>query len=63
MLTGIHIPREEWSSFSVRTGRVRRHLKVPSGQIRSAREWYHWIGLDKDIHRYKFLIICWGTFI
>jgi hypothetical protein len=24
------------SSFSVRTGRVWRHLKVPSGQIRSA---------------------------
>ncbi len=27
---------------------------VPSGQIRSAREWYHWIGLEKDINRNKF---------
>jgi hypothetical protein len=31
-------------------------LKVPSGQIRSALEWYHWIGLEKDINRYRFLI-------
>ncbi len=30
-------------------------LKVPSGQIGSAWEWYHWIGLDKDINRYRFL--------
>jgi hypothetical protein len=26
--------------------------KVPSGQIRSAREWYHWIGLGKNVPRY-----------
>ncbi len=26
-------------------------LKVPSGQIRPAWEWYHWIGLQKDINR------------
>ncbi len=26
-------------------------LKVPSGQIGSAWEWYHWIGLKKDINR------------
>jgi hypothetical protein len=32
-------------------------LKVLSGQIGSAWEWYHWrIGLDKDINRYKFFI-------
>jgi hypothetical protein len=30
-------------------------LKVPSGQIGSAREWYHWIGLKKDINRYMFI--------
>ncbi len=29
-------------------------LKVPSGQIGSAREWYHWIGLEKKINRYMF---------
>ncbi len=29
-------------------------LKVPSGQIGSAWEWYHWIGLEKDINRYMF---------
>ncbi len=43
------------SSSSVRTGCVRRHLKVLSGQIRSAWEWYLWIGLDKDINRFWFL--------
>ncbi len=32
-------------------------LKVPSGQIGSAWEWYHWIGFEeKDINRYGFLI-------
>jgi hypothetical protein len=31
-------------------------LKVPSGQIGSARKWYHWIALEKDINRYMFLI-------
>jgi hypothetical protein len=27
-----------------------RPLKVPSGQIGSAWEWHHWIGLEKDIN-------------
>jgi hypothetical protein len=27
------------------------------GQIRSAREWYQWIGLSKDMPRYRFLIL------
>jgi hypothetical protein len=31
-------------------------LKVQFGQIRSAWEWYHWIGLEKDINCYRFLI-------
>ncbi len=31
-------------------------LKVPWGQIGSPGEWYHWIGLEKDINRYRFLI-------
>ncbi len=31
-----------------------RQLKVPSGQIESTWEWYHWIGLEKDINRYRF---------
>jgi hypothetical protein len=30
---------------------------VPSGQIGSASEWYHWKGLEKDINRYRFLIL------
>jgi hypothetical protein len=30
--------------------------EVPSGQIGSTREWYHWKGLEKDINRYRFLI-------
>ncbi len=36
-------------------------LKVPSGQIGSEWEWYHWIGLEKDINRYRFLIF-WFQF-
>jgi hypothetical protein len=31
-------------------------LKVPSGQIGFAWEWYHWIGLTKFINRYRFFI-------
>ncbi len=31
-------------------------LKVPSDQIGSAWEWYHWIGLEKDINHYRFFI-------
>jgi hypothetical protein len=31
-------------------------LKVPSGQIGSASEWYQWKGLEKDINRYSFFI-------
>jgi hypothetical protein len=31
-------------------------LKVPSGQIGSKWEWYHWKALEKDINRYMFLI-------
>jgi hypothetical protein len=29
-------------------------LKVPSAQIGSAWEWYHWIGREKDLNRYRF---------
>jgi hypothetical protein len=31
-------------------------LKVPSGQIGSKWEWYHWKAHEKDINRYMFLI-------
>jgi hypothetical protein len=34
-----------------------KKCKVPSGLIWSAWEWYHWIGLEKDINRYRFLIL------
>jgi hypothetical protein len=30
-------------------------IKVPSGQTGSAWEWYHWIGLEKEINRNRFL--------
>ncbi len=30
-------------------------LKGPFGWISSAREWYQWIGLSKDMPRYRFL--------
>jgi hypothetical protein len=39
-------------------------LKIPSGQIGSALEWYYWIGLEKDINSYIYfyffisLLIC-----
>ncbi len=32
-------------------------LKVPSGQIGSTWEWYHWIGIEKNINSYRLLII------
>jgi catechol-2,3-dioxygenase len=35
---------------------IQIHLKVMSSQIRSAWEWYQWIGLEKVIS-YRFLII------
>ncbi len=35
--------------------KINSSLKVPSGQIGSVWEWYHWIGLEKDINRYRFL--------
>ncbi len=38
-------------------------LKVPSGQIGSAWEWYHWIALQKDINRYMFLIFNFWSWI
>ncbi len=31
-------------------------LKVPSGQIGSASDWYHWKGLEKDINCYRIFI-------
>ncbi len=38
-------------------------LKVPSGQIRSAWEWFHWIGHEKDINHYTvgFFIFLFST--
>ncbi len=38
-------------------------LKVPSGQIGSKWEWYHWKALEKDINRYKFLIFYFRSWI
>ena len=40
-----------------------RSLKVPSGQIGSAWECYHWIGLEKDINRSMFLIFQFWSWI
>jgi hypothetical protein len=36
--------------------KISNNFKVPSGQIRSASEWYHWKGLEEDINCYRFLI-------
>jgi hypothetical protein len=36
------------------------NLKVPSVQIGSALEWCYWIGLEKDIIRYRFLVFKFG---
>jgi hypothetical protein len=38
-------------------------LKVPSGQIGSKWEWYHWKVFEKDINRYKFLIFYFRSWI
>ncbi len=38
-------------------------LKVPSGLIGSAWEWYHWKGIEKDINRYRFLIFKFWSWI
>jgi hypothetical protein len=42
---------DQWGNISF--GPMWRHLKVPPSQNGSAREWYHWIGLEKDINRYR----------
>jgi hypothetical protein len=39
------------------------NLKVPSSQIGSTWEWYHWIGLEKDINRYRFWIFLFHSWI
>ncbi len=38
-------------------------LQVPSGQVGSTWEWSHWIGLEKDINRYRFLIFLFHSWI
>jgi hypothetical protein len=38
-------------------------LKVPLGQILSVWEWYHWIGLEKDINRYRFFYFLFWSWI
>jgi hypothetical protein len=48
--------RAGWSLLAQCYLMLKIYLKVPSGQIRSVWEWYHWIHLDKDINRYGFLI-------
>jgi hypothetical protein len=35
--------------YRITGGFLNATLKIPSGQIGSAREWYYWIGLEKDI--------------
>jgi hypothetical protein len=40
-----------------------KRLKVPSGQIGSAWEWYYGIGLEKDINRFRFLIFDFWSWI
>ncbi len=52
-----HMCQESRNYLSATFDRTRvAILKVPSGQIGSKWEWYHWKALEKDINRYKFLI-------
>ncbi len=44
-------------------GRYSVPLKVQSGQIGSAWEWYYWIGLKKDINCYMVLIFLFWSWI
>ncbi len=36
---------------------LKMNLKVLSGQIQPAWEWYHVIGIEKDIDRYRFFYV------
>ncbi len=38
------------------------YLKIPSGQIGSAWEGYHWIGVDKNIDLYRFFLFFYFSF-
>ena len=51
-----------WIALSIRLIAV-YSLKVPSGQIGSAWEWYHWKALLKDINRFMFLIFYFWSWI
>ncbi len=59
----LHILRS--ASFSVFLSQMFSvfYLKVPSGQIGSTWEWYHWISLEKDINHYRFLIFKFYSWI
>jgi hypothetical protein len=48
--------RKSYRFLSWSAGHKMSILKVPFGQIGSTWEWHHWIGLEKDINRYRFLI-------
>ncbi len=53
------MPDRSWLTVSFLTPLFFRYhplLKVPSDQIGSACEWYHWIGLTKDIKVSDFII-------
>ncbi len=45
------------------TTSVLRKGTVPSGHIGSAWEWNYWIGLEKDISRYRFFIFYFWSWI
>ncbi len=36
---------------------------IPSSQIGSAWEWYHWIGLEKDINHYRIFVFLFWSWI
>jgi len=50
----MRVPFRRGESYTQPRRLQKLNLKVPSGQIGSAWEWYHWIGLEKDINRYGF---------
>ncbi len=60
----ISLFRLYWSPFLLHQSRSKYcRLKVPSGQIGSTWEWYHWIGLKKNFNRYMFLIFYFWSWI
>ncbi len=53
-VTYYYFPEKVYLRYSMLYSVLRSTLQVPSGRIKSAWEWYHWISLEKDINRNGF---------